>query len=110
MHQHADHELEEAAVAGQVPVHQQLLQGIAGGRVVHLAVHRQAASLTDVGGGVDVHVADAVGVAHHGDARVVLDVAHQGIAPSWNHLQTANEPVSAWSIGLIHYHCSEDES
>ena len=81
------HELEEAAVAGEVLVHQQLLQGVAGGGVVDLAVHCQAAGLGDVGGGINIHVADAVGMAHDWDACVVLDMAHQRIAAPWNDLQ-----------------------
>ena len=59
---------------------QQGLGGAAGGDVLHLGVHRHLQRFVEVGGGVDVHVADAVGVAGDGDLRVVHDVADEVVA------------------------------
>ena len=90
--------MEEAAVLGEGLVHQQGLQRVAGGGVVDLGVHRQGAGAADVGGGVHVHVADAVCVAHDGDARVLLDVAHQRVAAARDDLQSATEPQAGCEL------------
>ena len=82
----AYHKLEKTAILGKILVDQQLLQGITGCWVVNFAVHRQFAGFLDVGGGINVHVADAVCVAHDWDASVVLDVADQRIAAPWDDL------------------------
>ena len=92
-------ELEEAAVLGEGLVHQQGLQRVAGGGVVDLGVHRQGAGGADVGGGVHVHVAHAVRVAQHGDARVLLDVAHQRVAAARDDLPKATRQTSEPEFG-----------
>ena len=61
-------------------VHQQRLGSIAHRRILRLGVARDARGHRHVGVGVDVHVTDAVGVAHYRDARGILDVAHQFVA------------------------------
>ena len=61
-------------------VHQQRLDRVAHRRILRLGVAGDARGHRHVGAGVDVHVADAVGVTHHRDARGILDGAHQLVA------------------------------
>lgn len=62
----------------QVLVDEQRLHGVAGGRVVALRVADYLQRLAQVRFFVDVHVADAFGVAHHRDVLTLrLDAAHQ---------------------------------
>lgn len=56
-------------VGDEVLVEQQRLGGVAGGGVVGLGVDDQLDGLACVGGLVDVHVAHALGMAQHRDAR-----------------------------------------
>ena len=57
---------------------EQGLHGVAGGGVVALGVGDDLEGLVSVGGLVDVDVADALGVAEHGDhLTLLLDGAHQ---------------------------------
>ena len=72
-------------------VHQQGLDGVAGRRVLGLAVDCHPQGLLEVGGGVDVQMADAIGVAQHRDAGVVLDEPHQGVGTPGN--DQIHEPV-----------------
>ena len=58
---------------------EQRLDRVAGGGVLDLGVDAHAHGQVHVGGLVHVDVADAVGVAHHGNAGVVHDVAHEGV-------------------------------
>ncbi len=46
------------------------------GSRAHLGVDDDGAGLLDVGVAVDVHVADAIGMAQDRDLRVLLDVRH----------------------------------
>lgn len=68
-------------------VHENLLDGVAGGGVVGLGIHNDPAGLIDVGRLVDVDVADAIRMTHHRDLGVCLDVAHQRVAAPGNHLR-----------------------
>ena len=63
-----------------VPVHQQGFRGVADGQGLGLGVHRHLDGHVHVGGGVHVGVAQALRVAHDGDAGVVHDVADEGVA------------------------------
>jgi hypothetical protein len=65
---------------GHGVVQQQGFDRVAGGRVLGLAVDRHPQGLLQINGGIHVEVADAIGMAEHRDAGVVLDEAHQGIA------------------------------
>ena len=59
-------------------MNEQGLHGVAGGRIVALGVGDDLKRLVGVGALVDVHVADALGVAEHGDhLTLLLDGAHQ---------------------------------
>ena len=49
-------------------MHQQRLGGIADGDVLALGIDGDLDGHVDIGGLVDIDVADAVGVAQHGDA------------------------------------------
>ena len=69
---------------GDALVHQQGLDGIAGRWILGFAVQRQAQGLLAIGGRIHIQMADAVGVAQHRNAGVVLDVAHQGIGAARN--------------------------
>ena len=64
---------------GDAVVHQQGLDGVAGRRVLRLAVDREGHRLVDVGRPVDVEVADAVGMAQHRDAGVLLHEADERV-------------------------------
>ena len=64
----------------QRAVHQHLLHSIAGCRVVQLGIYNDAAGHVHAALGVHIDVADSVGVAQHGNARVALDVADQSVA------------------------------
>ena len=62
----------------EVLVDEEGLHGVAGGRVVALGVGDDLERLLGVGAAVDVDVADALGVAQHGDhLALLLDRAHQ---------------------------------
>lgn len=67
-------------------MHEDLLHSIAGGRVVCFGIDHQTTGGLDVGLTVDVHVADAVRMAHHWDLGVLLDVGHQSVAATGNDL------------------------
>ena len=61
------------------------LDGIAGGGIIGLGVVDDVEGHVEVRGGVDVDVADAFGMAEHGDARVGLHVAHQLVGAARDH-------------------------
>ena len=58
-------------------VHEHRLDGIAGGGIVRFGVVDDVERHVEIRGSIDVDVADAFGMAQHGDARIGLDVAHQ---------------------------------
>ena len=67
----------------EVLVDEQGLHGVAGGRIVALRVGDDLEGLVGVGALVDVHVADALGVAQHGvHLALLLDGAHQVGGPA----------------------------
>ena len=65
-------------------MHENLLHCITGGRIVNLGVNTDLASHVNVTVRVNVDVADAVGMAQHGNLGVLLDVGHQCVAASWD--------------------------
>ena len=65
-------------------VDQNGFHGIAGGGIVGLGVVDDVDGHVEVRGGVDVDVADAFGMAEHGDARIGLDVADQVVTAARN--------------------------
>ena len=65
-------------------MHQQGLNGVAGGGVLALAVHRHPNGFVDVGRRIHVEVAHPIGMAQHRNAGVVLDEAHQFVASPGN--------------------------
>ena len=73
-------------------MHQQGFNGVAGGRVLGLAIEGEPHRLLHIGSGIHEEVAEAIGVAQHGNAGVVLDVAHQGVgAPGDDQIHQAVE-------------------
>ena len=90
-------------VPRQCAVYQHLLNCVAGCRVVQLGVHNDAAGHVHAAVGVHVDVADPVCVAQHGDARVALDVADQGVAAAGddqvNHIIQLEQLVNALTGG-----------
>mmetsp|Transcript_10246 Transcript_10246/g.28995 ORF Transcript_10246/g.28995 Transcript_10246/m.28995 type:complete len:278 (-) Transcript_10246:272-1105(-) len=73
------------APLGAPPVEQHRLRSVAGGRVVHLAVHHDLQNLAQVRLLVHVNVADTVGVPEHGYFRVALNVRHELVRAPWDH-------------------------
>ena len=65
---------------GNVFMHQQRFRGVAHGQRLGLGVHDHLDGHFYVGGGVHVGVAQALGVAHHGDGGVLHDVLDKGVA------------------------------
>ena len=63
-------------------MHQQGFDGVAGRNVLGFSVHRDAYRLVRIGGGVDIGVADSVGVAHDWNIGVVHDVFHKAVGPA----------------------------
>ena len=55
------------------------LHGVAGGGIVGLGVEDHWDGAGEVDSAIDVDVAHALGVAHDRDARVLLDVADEGV-------------------------------
>mmetsp|Transcript_10077 Transcript_10077/g.18341 ORF Transcript_10077/g.18341 Transcript_10077/m.18341 type:complete len:208 (-) Transcript_10077:314-937(-) len=79
--EHLQHLL-EAAVPEHVLVHQERLERVAGGGVVRLGVPDDLERHFHVALRVQVHVADAVRVAHDRDLGVVLNVLHELVGAS----------------------------
>ena len=65
-------------------MHQQGFDRVAGRRVLGLAVERQPQGLLEVGGRIHIEMTDAVGMAQHRNAGVVLDEAHQLVGAAGN--------------------------
>ena len=66
-------------------VDQNGFHGIAGGGIVGLGVVDDVDGHGEVRGGIDVDVADAFGMAEHGDARIGLHVADQVVTAARDH-------------------------
>lgn len=81
------HDAEETAIICQILVDEDGLQGIASGRVICLTVYRQSAGKLNICRRVHVHVTNSICMSHHRNPGVVLNVLHQSIAASRNHLQ-----------------------
>ena len=62
-------------------VDEQVLDGVADARALHLGVHAEALGHLEVGGGVDVEVADALEVLDHRDARALVVMARLIVSP-----------------------------
>ena len=69
--------LKKASIRGQARVDKDLLNSIAGRRVVNFGVYADALCRLDVDFWVDVDVADPISMAKDWDAGVVLDVRDQ---------------------------------
>ena len=65
-------------------MHQQGFDRVAGRRVLGLAVERQPQGLLQIGRRIHIEMTDAVGMAQHRDAGVVLDEAHQLVGAAGN--------------------------
>ncbi len=97
-------QLEEAPIGCQICMDQNLLDGIAGCRVVDLGVDADALGGLHVHLRVDVDMADAIGMAQDRDAGVVLDVRDQLVGAARNHLQThttVQHPIGISLHGFI---------
>jgi len=66
-------------------VHEQVLDRVAHARPLHLRVQTDALRHGEIGGGVDVEVADAFEVLHYGDAALFHDHVLQGLAAARDH-------------------------
>ena len=69
---------------GDIPVHQQGFRGVAHRQGLGFGVHGHLHRHFDVGGSVHISVAQALRVAHDGDAGMIHDVAHKGVAAPGN--------------------------
>ena len=87
-------------------MHQDLLYSIAGRRIVHLGVNADLASHVNITVRVNIDVADAVGMAQHGNLGVLLDMGHQRVAASWD--DQVNDIVQLQK--LIHVCSGRDET
>ena len=66
-------------------VDEESLDCVAGGRVGGLGIEKKRDGHGDRGGFVQVDGTEAVGVAEHGDTRLILDRAHEFVAAAWDH-------------------------
>ena len=67
------------------PVNKNRLHRIANRRILHLAIHRNRNRHLDIGGGIDINMAYAIGMTQHRNIRVPLNMLHQRIRPTRNH-------------------------
>ena len=74
-------------------MHQQGLDGVAGGRVLRLAVDGHPQRLGHIGRCIDIEMADAIGMAQHWNPGVVLDETDQLIAAARN--DQIHQPIEA---------------
>ena len=66
-------------LAGHMAMHQERLNGVAGGGILGFGIQSHGNGHVDVHPLVHIEVANPIGVAQHGDAGVLLDGAHKGV-------------------------------